>query len=204
MNRKERRRAWRISKSPIEEMQNKVERLTRVGYCQHCLKLFRHDDRTVVGHDRGKLLVIVGDCCSRALTRRVVIGQYSEFRYARELSPEDHARRNINLIDEVWFNANPDRRHRVRAPINPEFPMGKFLPNAAVIIRKIENLRHEGVYFSSELGLRQLDFEIFLHAIFEVGVRAKGSELDVQRVLRLADEYASGSVPRSWRPGYVA
>lgn len=204
MNRKERRRTWRLSRYNLEQTRAEVERLTSVGYCQHCLKLFQHNDRTTIGRDSKYRLIIVGECCSGTLIGKAALGQYSEFRLARQLSPMDHARKKISHFDEEWFDANSDRRHRVRAPISPEFTMGKFTPNAAVIVRKIEKGQHEGLFFSSELGLRQLDFEVFLHAIFDVGVRAKGGELDVQKVLWLADQYESGSIQRSWRSGYVA
>jgi hypothetical protein len=81
-------------------------------HCHGCRRPYQHLDSSHVGYDAAGRLLQVGDCCISRLKSFCAISAYVALDTPTSWSEDDRQ----------WFEAHPDRSHRLRRAYPEEFP----------------------------------------------------------------------------------
>jgi hypothetical protein len=106
--------------------------------------------------------------------------------------------------DAAWFNAHPNRSHRIRTPYPGEFKGKKFPPfdpppthEFQVLVRQVEPGQRVKLVFCRNMEVELPDVEAILHAIFDIEASSsdgdKGRPISVREVAEIAMRYARGA-----------
>jgi hypothetical protein len=81
-------------------------------HCHGCRRPYRHRDLSHIGYDAAGRLLVVGECCTDRLKSITGISVYLAHDAATPWAEDDC----------MWFEAHPDRSHRLRRAYPEEFP----------------------------------------------------------------------------------
>lgn len=136
-----------LSRSQRRRVEKAIRKLLRQGRCSFCGEPLT--DTNAVGHDKHGTVAVAGECCVGQLKEVWGMGltvplapteaQVRDFgeRYGgvpaahAEIVYTDHPWKND---DRVWFEQNPGRSHRARAPFPDELGGQKIPAGCRVII----------------------------------------------------------------------
>lgn len=81
-------------------------------HCHGCRRPYRHRDQSYIGYDAAGRLLVVGECCTDRLKSICGMSVYCALDRPTPWSEDDRQ----------WFEAHPDRSHRLRRAYPDEFP----------------------------------------------------------------------------------
>jgi hypothetical protein len=207
--------SW-LSRQQRRHIDRQLPKLVRHGVCSFCGSPFRPGSSKAAGFDAHGKDVLAGECCVNQIDKIFGLGLELTIKQSAAASLNaavnkmlNDAERHggfgrpleVNLVnspwkvdDRDWFERNPKRSHRARAPFPSELdeeaakvPTGKAL---LMLVRELEpgsRLRPDLCLDADLLPLP--DDEAVAHALFEVAIGREAMPGDRQALRVLAEKY---------------
>jgi hypothetical protein len=207
-----------MDKTARRRLERDLEKLLeRDGdHCTLCRRPFAHGDTTFGGATADGRAAVTGGCCADRLTHTVAGGVYLDLAGAyADLVADITERAGVGGFptalsvtdspwkcdDAAWFQANPNRPHRLRPMFPGEEPTlmrGTIaLPvrhEMWVLVRQVEPGQRVRLAFVRNLDCPIPDVEAILHAMFDLVARGDlGEVLPVATVAELAQRHAAAA-----------
>jgi hypothetical protein len=206
----------RLGRAARRRLERAVMRIMDSDVCTLCGRPLAHGDTTFAGAADDGTPAVAGACCAGRLAHTVGVGLYLADAGAYAALAADPAERaglaGRTLVlsaadapwrcdDAAWFEAHPDRAHRLRAMAAGEAPTllrdpADLPPGHAwrVLVRQVAPGRRVRLAVGWDPGLPIPDAEAIVHALFDlVAAGGAGRPVPVEEVVDLALRYAAAA-----------